>query len=120
MGQNHAATIETYYTTLAGKNISALGKYLHPDVQFLGPLGEEKGKEAVLQATTQFASLFKSLKIRTKFGSENQAMIVYDVDFPEPVGLTRTAALMTFQGDMIVKIELFFDARPFENMQPAK
>ncbi len=117
---SHAATIEAYYMAMAERNVSALEKYLHPDVQFIGPLAEMKGKEAVLQATTHFTNLFKSLKIRTKFGSADQAMIVYDVDFPEPIGMTRTAALMTFQGEMIVKIEVFFDARPFEKMQQAK
>ncbi|CUI18042.1 hypothetical protein PNK_2448 [Candidatus Protochlamydia naegleriophila] len=120
MSQNHAATIEAYYTALAGKNVSALEKYLHPNVQFLGPFGRATGKEAVLGATTHFANLFKSLKIRTTFSSEDQAMIVYDVDFPEPVGLIRTAALMTFPGEIITKIEVFFDARPFEKMQTVK
>jgi hypothetical protein len=40
-------------------------------------------------------------------------MLAYEADFGEPVGICRTAVLMTFKDDLIVLIELFYDARPF-------
>jgi hypothetical protein len=40
--------------------------------------------------------------------------LTYDVDFGEPIGICRTAELMTFEGSLIMRIELFYDARPFE------
>jgi hypothetical protein len=48
------------------------------------------------------------------FGSESQAMLTYDADFGEPIGICRTAVLMAFRDDLIERIELFYDARPFE------
>lgn len=105
---------EAYYKALSEKKIDDLEKYLHPEVQFIGPLAESNGKEALLEATKRFAAFFKTLKIRSKFGSESQAMIVYEVDFPLPIGSLRSAALMTFQQELVTKIELFYDARPFE------
>jgi len=41
-------------------------------------------------------------------------MLVYDLDFPAPVGKLPTAGLITFQDGLIAKIELFCDGRPFE------
>lgn len=38
-------------------------------------------------------------------------MMVYDVTFPAPIGIVHTTALMTFKDDLIIDIELFFDAR---------
>ena len=110
MNKDSIALAEKYYTALGEKNIAYLEKQLHPDVQFIGPLGEVKGKEAVLEHTKKFAAFFKSLKIRAKFGSQDQAMIVYDVDLPAPIGNIRTASLMNFQNELVIRIELFFDA----------
>jgi hypothetical protein len=41
-------------------------------------------------------------------------MVVYDLDCPEPVGPFSSSALMTFENGLITKIELFYDARPFD------
>ena len=51
--------------------------------------------------------------MHAKFGSEDQAMLTYDMDFAEPIGVCRAAALMTFKDGLIARSELFFDARPF-------
>jgi hypothetical protein len=40
-------------------------------------------------------------------------MLTYDMDFGEPIGVCRTAALLTFRDGLIARNELFFDARPF-------
>jgi len=77
-------------------------------------MAELAGKEAVLEAAKRFVTLIKSLRVRAKLGSDAAAMLVYDVDFGEPIGICRTAALMTFNDALIARIELFYDARPFE------
>lgn len=114
MNKNNEAIAEAYYTAMGEKNIAGTEKHLHPDVQFSSPLGKMMGKEAVLDAIKKFTTLFKTLTIRAKFGSENQATIIYDLECSEPIGKLSAAALMTFKDGLIVKIELFFDARPFD------
>jgi hypothetical protein len=54
--------------------------------------------------------LIKSIKVHTKFGSGDQAILIYDIDFAEPIGVCRAAALMTFKDGLIVHKELFFGA----------
>lgn len=108
------AIAQAYYTAMKEKKSSEMGKYLHPDVQFSTPLAKLSGKEAVLDAATRFSSLFNNLTIRAAFGSEDQAMLAYDVEFSEPIGIVNTAVLMTFQDGLIAKYQLFYDARPFE------
>jgi hypothetical protein len=100
-----------YYRALGEKNIEEVKKYLHPDIQFTDPQEKVIGREAVLKAAKGFTGIFKSLTIRAKFGSEDQAMIVYDVEIP---GLTKNlhaASLLSFREGLISKIELFYDSR---------
>ena len=113
MDQNSASHAEAYYTAVGEKNIAALEKHLHPDVEFVGPLAKMTGRDKVLEATRKFAALFRTLKIRSKFGAGNQAVVIYDLEFPEPIGSVSSASLMTFDNDTVVKIELFYDASPF-------
>ena len=103
-----------YYTAMAAKNITGMEKYLHTDVLLITPLAEVTSKEAVLEAAKKLITFLKTIRIRAKFCSDDQVMLAYDFDFPAPIGLLRAAALMTLQDELITKIELFYDGRPFD------
>ena len=111
MNTSNVAIAEAYYAAMVEKNITKMGKYLHSDIQLIGPFGKTIGKQAVLEAAGKSTPL--SITIRAKFGSEDQVMLAYDWEFNEPIGILRAAALMTFRNGLIVNNELFFDTRPF-------
>ncbi len=104
---------EEYYTLVGEKNIEGIKQYLHPDVEFCGPLATLKGQDTVIKATSNFMNMFQSLRIRAKFGSGDQAMIVYDIDIPGIANDFPGASLMSFRDGLIVKIELFYDGSRF-------
>lgn len=104
---------EEYYTLVKERNIEGVRERLHPDVELKGPLASHKGKEAVVEATRSFMNTFRSLTIRTKIGSGEQAMIIYDVDVPEVSPSFFGASHLTFKEGLIVKIELYFDGSRF-------
>jgi hypothetical protein len=114
MNQNNVAIAEAFYTAFREKNIEAMEKYLHPEIQFFAPLAKLQGKEAYLEAAKNFASFFKTLTLRVIFGEEHQAAVVYDVECPAPIGKLPSVALMDIQEGLIIRIELFYDARPFD------
>jgi ketosteroid isomerase-like protein len=111
--ERNMASAEAYYQAMNGKDLAGMARNLHPDVRFISPLADLNGKQAVLDAAKRLLTLLKSVGVQAKFGSESQAMLTYDLDFAEPIGICRTAALMTFKDGLIARIELFFDARPF-------
>jgi SnoaL-like domain len=117
MNQDNIAIAEAYYRAMGEKNITGMSKYLHPDVQFMGPLAEMRGKEAVLEAANHFVSLFNTLTISAKFGSKDQAMLALDLDFPAPIGNFPAAVLITIQEGLISEIRLYYDARPLERQR---
>ena len=100
-----------YYTALGNKDIEAVKECLHPEVQFTDPKEKVIGREAVLKAAKGFTAIFKTLTIRAKFGSEDQAMIVYDVDIPAMGKNLHAASLLSFREGLISKIELIYDSR---------
>lgn len=114
MNKNNMEIAKSYYTAIGQKNIQEVEQYLHPNVHVISPLIEKTGKEAVLEALKGFIAAFNTLTIRTAFGSHNQVMLAVDVEYPAPIGNLRTASLISLQDGLIIKIELFFDGRPFE------
>lgn len=100
-----------YYKALGEKNIEKVSKYLHPDIRFTDPQETVIGKESVLKAAQGFARIFKTLTIRAPFGSEDQAMIVYEVEIPGLSKKLQAASLLSFKEGLISKIELFYDSK---------
>ncbi len=103
-----------YYTAVNNKDLATVAKCLHPNIHFISPFANIVGKEPMLQAVEGFMTLFNTLTIQTVCDSETNVMLVYDLDCPAPIGLLRTAVLMHFKDNLIVRLELFFDPRPFQ------
>lgn len=111
--KNMAELAEEYYRVVGEKNTAGINKYLHQDVEFYSPLATLKGKQAVIEATSNFMAAIQSLTIRAKFGGKDQAMIVYDSDIPGLAKAFPGASLLSFRDGLIVRIELFFDGSRF-------
>lgn len=101
---------EAYYTLVGQKNVEGIKKYLHANAELHGPMARLEGSEAIMKATSNFMNTFNSLTIRSKFGSKDQAMIVYDVDIRGIDKKFPGASLLSFQDGLIIKIELFYDS----------
>lgn len=113
MSEKNVDVAVAYYKAMGDKNLTAMEKLLHPDVQFLGPLAEITGKNPYLESMKKFFfPSFIKLTIRAQFGARDQAMLVFDLECPAPVGSLRTAVLITFKDGLINRLEAFFDPRP--------
>jgi hypothetical protein len=103
MTEKNVASAVAYYKAMADKNLTGTARHLHPDVRLVTPMEELTGKEAVLEAAKRLLPLINSIRVHAKFGSEDQAMLTYDMDFAEPIGVCRAAALITFKDGQIVR-----------------
>lgn len=105
---------ESYYMAMYTKSFDEMASYIHPHVCFIGPLAAFNGKESVVEAAKNFSMFFRRLTIRERFISGNKVMLVLDFDCSDPVGTLRGASFLSFGDGLISRIELFYDARPFE------
>lgn len=115
--ENHLKLAETYYQHILQKNVDAIAACLHPNVHFISPLAELSEKAAVLEAAKNLGNILTDIIIHAKFNNDNQVILVYDFMFPAPIGKLRAAGLIGFNDNLISKIELFYDGRPFEDMK---
>lgn len=106
-------TAVAYYTAMGRKNIDEVAKCLHPNIEFEDPQEKVKGKDRVLKAAQGFMKIFKALTINSKLSSEDQVMIVYEVEIPGFAKKLKAASLLSFQEGLISNIELIYDTRCF-------
>ena len=105
---------ENYYNAMLAKDFDKMANYLHNNVQFIGPLAEMQGKEQIVTAAKNFSGILQDIQIRSRFAAGDQIMLAYDMVVPAPIGKFRAAVLMEFTDRLISKIELFYDASPFQ------
>lgn len=58
MNGKNADLAEAYYTAMKNKDLPGTASYLHPEVHFVSPLADVKGKEAVLEGIKGFMFFF--------------------------------------------------------------
>lgn len=114
MTPNNVYLARAYYEALNEKNIAKAEHYLHSEVSLLSPLGSLQGKQEVVQSLHHFVHIYETLSIRAALGAGDQVMLVCDLYCPAPIGLFRTAILLTFKDGKIYSSELFYDGRPLE------
>jgi hypothetical protein len=109
-----AAACAAYMDAWARKDIAGIGRHIHPDVHFLGPMLDTQGRDAFLRSSERIFLMLERIVLRGTFIAGEQAMFAYDFICRPPIGLVRTGELVDFDGVLIRRIELFYDARPFE------
>jgi hypothetical protein len=109
----NVTSAEGYYNAMLAKDFNKVASYLHDNIDFIGPLGNLYGKEAVVLAAKSLSQILQDIQIRSRFAANDQIMLAYDFMFPAPIGKLRAAVLMEFTDQLISKIELFYDGRAF-------
>ena len=107
---------EAFLNAFNEKDISRITAMVHPEIRLRSPINEASNRESYLAVVRRLLVNIKGLRIRSKFASGNQAVFTYDMNYNEPIGLVPAALLMTFEGDKIKDLEVYYDARPFEKV----
>ena len=116
MREEAARIAEAYLQAWQRKDEAGIATFVHPQVEFVGPIAQTKGRDAFLAGAQRMFPLLKEIKIHTMFFSGDQVLFTYDFICVEPVGICRTAELITIKDGQIGRVELFFDPRPFEKL----
>jgi len=84
---------------------------LADNVQIISPLATKTGKDDVVEALKNICSIVECVTIGSKFSSEDQVMLAFDMRFPKPIGILRVASLLTLERSLIARIEMFYDSQ---------
>jgi hypothetical protein len=123
MSAENLKIAEEYLEAMNNRNLGALAKHLHAQLNFKSPLANSNDLEGFLEITKKLFTLLKRVEMKAKFEAHNQTLLVYDMVFPEPLGHARAFNWMAFEppeslraGEWgkIKAIEVLYDPRPFE------
>ncbi len=103
-----------YLTSWERHDLESMQEYLHPNLHFKEPLSETTGRDSFLGFAEKNLHFVNYVKIHSSFDSENEAILIYDFVFVDPIGPQKTVGHFIFEGHQIRGIELFYDPRHLE------
>lgn len=109
-----AAHCASWIDAWVRKDLDAIAGHVHADVDFVGPMATLHGREAFVASSARILNVLERFEPRATFVSGLRAMLVYDFVCRPPIGNVPTAELAEFEGGLLRRIEIFYDARPFE------
>lgn len=112
--QDSKAIGQAYYQVMADKNLQGVATFLDDNFLFSAPLAIIVGKEDFLARVAEFFACCSILTIRSVFCQDDQAVVVFDLEYPEPIGLVQAVALLQIHDGLICRIKLFYNVRLFE------
>jgi hypothetical protein len=107
---------EAYLNALGKRDITKITSLVDEAIWLKMPMAEVFNQNDFIMAVRRMLANLRELHILSKFSSGNQAMFLYEITFNDPVGVVKTASVMTMEGDKIKEMEVIFDARPFERI----
>lgn len=105
---------ERYYSAWQRKDVDAILACLDPDIVFVSPNANSRGRDAYAAATRRFLPLVARIELRDTFVAQRGAMAALDFHCIEPIGISPVAELIGVKNGLIAEDQIFFDPRPFE------
>ncbi|MEO7082944.1 MAG: nuclear transport factor 2 family protein [Gemmatimonadaceae bacterium] len=116
MSESTLNIVQAYLGAWQRKDVAAIAELLDADVHFVGPMMDVTGRDQVIASTDRIMSMLREFRVRHTFVSGDRAMFAYDFICEPPIGTCRTAEMIEINAGRIHAIELFYDARPFEQI----
>jgi hypothetical protein len=92
--------------------------YVADDVSFEGPMTQAAGSDAFMSGLSQFAQAVTGLEILVALGSDERAIIMYDLT-TGPFGVLRAAEDLVVSEGKIIRDTLVFDTYPVRRAREA-
>lgn len=107
-------TLAARYIEAAGaKDYDALARSVAPDVTCKGPFMQIAGADAFIAALKRMSPIWEGNRIREVFCEGERACVIYELVSNTEAGAVPCIELLTFAGDRISAVELFFDRVQF-------
>jgi hypothetical protein len=114
-------TLEAFYAEVRRKDIAAAGKYLHPNLTFVGLFETYHNAEQYLAALTGLLQIVVRLDVQTIIAQGEDAAIFFELETTAPAAaITLVAEWHQIRDGKIAYVRSAFDGRPFEAMFTGK
>src|SRR5690242_19117932 len=116
MNQDIEKLAREYLGAVGEKDPRKVEKLLAPDVTFVGPVLNLKGAGDVLAALRRIGAVHVRNDIKRVFVDGDEACVIYDF-VTDTVGVVPTIEWLTFAGDRIRAVKLYYDQLPWQTLR---
>jgi len=109
------AVARAYHRAWTSRNFDDARGYLAPDLKTDVPINSYTGRDDFAAAVATFGSLADRVELLAEFGTDNQALLLYDMH-TQPLGRFRVAEHFTVDGGLIRQIRHVHDTAVLRGM----
>jgi hypothetical protein len=102
--------IRAYFDAWTHQRVDEAFALLAADLHFNGPGGSFNSAEAFRPGLQAFAAMTKGARERELIVEGDRAALLYDCDWPEPVGTFRLGSFFRVKSGKITHYDVWFDA----------
>src|SRR5690242_1565895 len=116
MKRDIEATVRTYLSAVGNKDLGKVEELLTPDITLVGPAMTLSGAREVLAALRRIGAIHVRNDVRRVFVDGDEACVIYDF-VTDTVGVVPTIEWLTFAGDRIRAVKLYYDQLPWQTLR---
>ncbi len=111
---------EEFLAAMKTRDLQAIAKNLHPQLHYIGPTGETRGRESFLETMNQVFARLEKVDMTARFTSGDQTAYVYNMFFAAPPGPTLAASVVTHAEGKIKRVEMIYDSKALDDVLKQK
>ena len=111
-----ASVVEQYQRAFGSGDLETARSLLADDLHFEGPIDTFDRADDYLASVTKLKQIVKGIDVKKVLADDTDVVTIYDMHTNTPAGTSKIAEWATVENDKIVKLRVFFDARPFAAM----
>src|SRR3712207_6825792 len=108
MENDALATARSYHEAWTGRNFDAAAALLADALEVEVPINDYPTKSSFAEAVAGFGSATKEVRVLSELGSENEAMLLYDMEV-EGLGTLRVAEHFEVEEGRIARLRQIHD-----------
>ena len=115
MVTNAGELVQRYFGAIGSGDAATARGLLKDDLYFKGPFDEFHSADDLMRSLGQLAQIVKGARPVKQFVDGNDVCVIYDLE-TTVAGTSPVVEWHHVEGDKIVAIHAYFDARPFAPM----
>ena len=102
-----------YIEAVGNKEYDAVAELLTPEVSFKGPFMALNSANTFIGSLRRMGPIWERNEVRAAFADGDRACVIYDFVTNTDAGSIPCIELLTFSGERIQSVQLFFDRAAF-------
>lgn len=110
------AVVQEYHRAWTSRDFASAKRYLSPTLETDVPINTYSGPGEWIEAVERTRNMADGVELLSELSNDGEALLLYDMRFPPPLGKLRVAEHFSVSGERITRIRHVHDTYALRNL----